>query len=223
MTGIPRSTIRDWIKPSPRRRRSTPPQSPSELIAGLPWPEYSYLLGMYLGDGTLSVSRRGVYRLRVVMDIRYPGIIAACVATMQAVMPRKPRACPTPPLPRRRRSAAHSKSWPILFPQHGPGPQASSVAIELVRLAAEKSSGGHPREFIRGLHPLRRLPGAQPRQRQGLSALLLQPGLGRHPPPVLRRPASKISVEYRLNRWDSVSIARAPSVAILDSFIGPKA
>ena len=32
-----------------------------------------------------------------------------------------------------------------------------------------------------------------------------------------------IGVEYRLNRWDSVSIARAPSVAILDSFIGPKA
>ncbi len=32
-----------------------------------------------------------------------------------------------------------------------------------------------------------------------------------------------IGVQYTWNRWDSVSIARAPSVAILDSFIGPKA
>ena len=63
------------------------PQSPSALIAGLPWPEYSYLLGIYLGDGTLSRLPARRLPLRIVMDIRYPGIIAECVAAMRAVMP----------------------------------------------------------------------------------------------------------------------------------------
>src|SRR5690242_2752845 len=118
MTGIPRSTIRDWIKPN-RRRPSKARRTPSELIAGLPWREYSYLLGVYLGDGTLSVSRRGVYRLRIVMDIRYPRIIAACVTATRAVMPtnrvhvQRLRFCAV-------EIGCSSKSWPILFPQHGP-------------------------------------------------------------------------------------------------------
>ncbi len=218
MTGIPRSTIRDWIKPNPRRRRSTPPQSPSALIAGLPWPDYSYLLGIYLGDGTLSVSRRGVYRLRVVMDIRYPGIIAVCVAAMRAVMPRNRV------LVQRRRYRAveigcSSKSWPILFPQHGSGPKHLR-RIELVDWQREIVAH-HPREFIRGLI-----------HSDGCRSLNWVNGKG-YPRYFFTQVSDDIrnlfcetcdllGVQWRLNRWNSVSIARAPSVAILDSFIGPK-
>jgi hypothetical protein len=32
----------------------------------------------------------------------------------------------------------------------------------------------------------------------------------------------RLSVIYTWNNWKTVSIARAPSVALLDSFIGPK-
>jgi hypothetical protein len=31
----------------------------------------------------------------------------------------------------------------------------------------------------------------------------------------------RLGIEYRRNRWNPVSIARAPSVALLDSFVGP--
>jgi hypothetical protein len=32
--------------------------------------EHSYRLGVYLGDGTLSRNRKGVYRLRIFTDSR---------------------------------------------------------------------------------------------------------------------------------------------------------
>ncbi len=39
---------------------------------------YVYLLGMYLGDGYIARSRRGVWRLRIIMDARYSQIIEEC-------------------------------------------------------------------------------------------------------------------------------------------------
>jgi hypothetical protein len=41
---------------------------------------------MYLGDGCLSVTR-GIWRLRVVLDARYPAIIAGCARVMAQVVP----------------------------------------------------------------------------------------------------------------------------------------
>lgn len=32
----------------------------------------------------------------------------------------------------------------------------------------------------------------------------------------------RLGIRYRQNRWNSISIARAPSVALLDSFVVPK-
>src|SRR5918995_359228 len=48
---------------------------------------YSYLLGLYLGDGCISQGRRGVYRLRVFLDRAYPLIVEECVAAMSLAMP----------------------------------------------------------------------------------------------------------------------------------------
>ena len=36
---------------------------------------YAYLLGIYLGDGTLTRSPRDVYNLRVSCDLKYPDIV----------------------------------------------------------------------------------------------------------------------------------------------------
>src|SRR3954464_14293518 len=73
VTWIPRSTVREWLKPETLR---TPRRLPPQVsLAALPGPEYSYLLGFYLGDGALSKHRRGVYKLRIVMDAQYPRII----------------------------------------------------------------------------------------------------------------------------------------------------
>jgi len=75
---------------------------------------------VYLGDGTVSRGRRGVYRLRIFMDSRYTGIIDECAAAMAAVMPTN--------VVRVEKLASNaveigcsSKLWPVLFPQAGPG------------------------------------------------------------------------------------------------------
>src|SRR5438874_2651010 len=84
VTGIPRTTVRDW------RRRTTQPGSgftqrstnncPICDETALDGSSYCYLLGLYLGDGTISSCARGVYSLRVTLDRRYPDIIDECVA-----------------------------------------------------------------------------------------------------------------------------------------------
>ena len=119
-TGIPRSTIRDW-------RNGHVPQRPREHecleqhLKSLDEAAYSYLLGMYLGDGCISDHPRGVCRLRITLDAVHPGIAAECINAIEAVVPGK-RAH----LLRRRdqRSVEVSnywKHWPCLVPQHRKG------------------------------------------------------------------------------------------------------
>ncbi|MBA3263048.1 MAG: hypothetical protein H0T69_11405 [Thermoleophilaceae bacterium] len=77
------------------------------------------LLGLYLGDGCLSAHPRGVFKLRISLDACYPGVMEECEDAMREVMPRS----------RLNRVSyctwfelySYSKSWPCLFPQHGPG------------------------------------------------------------------------------------------------------
>jgi hypothetical protein len=57
-TGIPRATVRDWLKGRTPEQRVAPAWPTDHDIAG-PREQYSYLLGMYLGDGCLSEHPRG--------------------------------------------------------------------------------------------------------------------------------------------------------------------
>jgi hypothetical protein len=125
-TGIPRSTLRAWIAGHVPRSRSLGGESGCAACGGarheyreLP-PSYGYLLGLYLGDGYLAAHPRGVYKLRIMLDARYPGVIDQCEAAMREVLPssRVNR------LHRKYGDVevySYSKAWPCLFPQHGPG------------------------------------------------------------------------------------------------------
>lgn len=212
MTGIPRPTVRDWLK-RPRRRQRRPVD-----LAALPKEKYSYLLGFYFGDGTISRYKKGVYRLRIVTDVRYPRIIGECVSAMRAVMPENRVRVQRLPFGAVEIGCS-SKSWPIVFPQHGPGPkhkrriELAPWQLEIVTL--------YPSAFIRGLihsdgcRVLNRVNG-KPYPRYFFSQVSDD----------IRRlfcdACRMVGVQYTWNRPDCVSIARAPSVAILDSFIGPK-
>jgi hypothetical protein len=127
--GIPVATVRDWHAgkvPTHSRRRGepVPPCCPAcghdeHNFSQLPR-DFVYLLGLYLGDGSISSHRRDVHKLRVVLDLRYPKIIDECAAAMGAVIPRSR-------VDRVRKKSncfevySYSRSWPCLFPQHGPG------------------------------------------------------------------------------------------------------
>jgi hypothetical protein len=121
LTGIPRPTVRDWRCRPPARLRQPIASSACGVdhdFASLPAAAYSYLLGLYLGDGCISQDRR-VWRLRIVLDKKYPAIIDRCCAAIEMLMPGqragivKQVGCVEVCL--------YSKHWPCLLPQHGPG------------------------------------------------------------------------------------------------------
>jgi hypothetical protein len=124
LTQIPRSTVRDWrsglFRSTMRMQEghARPCRQACEPWT-LPPSAYSYLLGMYLGDGCISRSNQ-VWRLRIFTDAQYPGIIEECSRAMEMVMPgrrtywlRRPSRCVE--------ISMYSKHWVCLFPQHGPG------------------------------------------------------------------------------------------------------
>jgi hypothetical protein len=148
-TGVPRCTVRDWrIRPPTRKRPvESSPCGVDHDFAALPATAYSYLLGMYLGDGCISRGGR-VWRLRIVLDAKYPGIIERCREAIDILMPgqhaatlRLARNCVEVSL--------YSKHWPCLFPQHGPGKKhARPIRLE----SWQKAVVSHYTEvFVRGL------------------------------------------------------------------------
>jgi hypothetical protein len=121
--GVPRSTVRDWLagrlpRGFHRGASGCPGCGGLHDLEALP-PSYVYLLGMYLGDGCLSEHPRRVFKLRISLDARYPGIADECERAVRAVLPKN----------RIGRVGygtwnelyAYSRSWGCLFPQHGPG------------------------------------------------------------------------------------------------------
>jgi hypothetical protein len=146
--GVPRTTVRDW-----RRRPQIQPRlvstSPCDVVhdfSELPAAAYCYVLGLYLGDGSISRNRR-VWRLRVTLDKKYPAIIDRCRQAIEMLMPGQrtgivPRVgCVDVSL--------HSKHWPCLLLQHGPGMKHTRrIALEPWQQALVDQA---TQEFIVGL------------------------------------------------------------------------
>jgi hypothetical protein len=132
--GLSVSTVKDWHAGKlPQHSRTTlrngDPIPPSCLVCNqdehqfdrLP-STYVYLLGLYLGDGTISRHQGGVYRLRIFLDMKYPEIVAESEEAMRLVLTGNrverlltPSNC--------FQVSSYSRAWPCLFPEHGPGPK----------------------------------------------------------------------------------------------------
>ncbi|HEX6233316.1 MAG TPA: helix-turn-helix domain-containing protein [Jiangellaceae bacterium] len=220
-TGIPRTTVRMWLNgqsPNFDQRTADCPACAGQFDR-LPRGEYVYLLGLYLGDGTLSEGRRSVYKLRIICANAYPRLMRECEAAMAAVLPNK--------IGRVTKAGctevySNSKHWPCLFPQHGPGMKHTRE----IKLAdwQQRLVDKDPRPLIRGLihsdgcRVLNRAVGTKyppyPRYHfTNTSADIRQ---------IFTDACDAIGVEWRRNNATNISVARRASVAILDSFIGPK-
>ena len=216
-TGISRPTIRDWVL-SERWL-----QDPPSLVfrpQDLPPREYAYLLGIYLGDGTISRAAKGVWKLRVFQDTRYPGIIGEIVRAMRAVLPNRVGVM-------RRGTTncveiySHSKRWPLVFPQAGPGKKHTRK----IELSAWQWGivWQEPGQLLRGLihsdgcrvsNTVWRGRYAYPRYFFTNHSLDIQQ--------VFKDTCDLLEIEYRNNRWHSISVAKRASVAKLDEIVGPK-
>jgi hypothetical protein len=121
--GIPRRTILDWRRPTYVRRAVTEicprcwqPAKPIRFTTD----DYAELLGLYLGDGSISQHLR-TDRLRIVLDDKYPGIIADTCALLRRCFPRNEVHVGRGSKGKWSAVSLYSRHLVCLFPQHGEG------------------------------------------------------------------------------------------------------
>jgi hypothetical protein len=155
-TGLPRSTVKNWIvagfAETASGRSSSCGPGAGELPAcwrvdPVPAESYAYLLGQYLGDGHVVRVGRS-FKLEVFCDAKYPGIARECAVAMATVSGG------TRPNRRDRKGCwgiyGYSNHWPCLLPQHGPG-KKHDRAIVLEPWQESIVLDAHPGAFLRGL------------------------------------------------------------------------
>lgn len=232
-TGVSRSSLRQWrLRTAQGRdlyvRDTTCPRCITPRVLPEPKADYAYLLGLYLGDGCISpVSdpRKEVWALRIACANTWPGLIAQCVATVQAVRPaNKVRVVPKTGCVE---VNSHSKHWPCLFPQHGPG-RKHERRIELVEWQREIVDE-FSEELVRGLlhsdgcrfiNRVRR-PAAggerwyeYPRYNFTNVSVDIQR--------IFTDALDRLGIAWKQMNRKNVSVARREAVARLDGFVGPK-
>jgi len=155
-TGISRAAIRSWAAGRVSHRGFARRRGSCLRCAGYRFPvprvsefAYAHLLGLYLGDGSISAHARGVYRLRVSLDRAYPTIVAECVASMGILMPANKISVVRATDCQMDEPSSFSRHWPCLLPQHGPG-RKHERRIELEPWEREIADH-YPWRLLRGL------------------------------------------------------------------------
>ena len=142
-TGIARQTIMRW-----RHRGFPEREEPSSSWTVAP-PEYSYVLGLYLGDGCLyRAGRSKIYTLDLACDLRYPMIAREAAQALRRVFNAPVRSSFPNDAACVHLKISHA-GLVGAFPQHGPG-RKHTRKIELVewqRVLTHRN----PEAFIRGL------------------------------------------------------------------------
>jgi hypothetical protein len=224
-TGIPRATVRDWRRKPARKIARRPIGCPACGHAehdpeALPAADYAYLLGLYLGDGCISPHRRGVFHLRVTLDVRYPLIIEECRQAVAAVIGKRPGltsqvGCVA--------VSSWSKQWPCLFPQHGPG-RKHERKIALVDWQ-QRIVDEHPRALLRGLihsDGWRGTNRVTVRGKQYAYPRYQFCNVSEDIKRIFCDACDALGIEWRRMNAKNISVARRASVARLDEFVGPK-
>lgn len=145
--GVSVAAIRHWRRGSRRSGDQDAPRCPRCHGRQLDEIAYAYLLGLYLGDGHLTVSKNGVWALSISCCDGWPGLMAQARLAMSAVMPTSKvfavarTGCTE--------IKSTSKHWLCLFPQHGPGRKHErEIKLEPWQ---EEIVAEYPGDFARGL------------------------------------------------------------------------
>jgi hypothetical protein len=231
--GIPRSTIRDWRRPTYVSRRTTPLETcprcwrSTKRIRCTP-EDYAALLGLYLGDGCISSGPRTM-RLRVALDAKYPMIIDEVQAILTRCFPENEVDVIDQNLTGKCVNVSvYSKHLPCLFPQHGPGVKhRRRIILEPWQNAIVEVL---PWPFIRaciwtdGCSFLNRTDIHRPQPYEYLSYQFSN--MSKDIVGLFVAACDRVGVVTRVNRsrrglWD-VRINRRPSVALMQEYVGLK-
>lgn len=229
-TGVNRATLRDW-RDHPEKAlalRAICPRCGDAPALPEPRADYAYLLGLYLGDGCISVAghpAKGVWKLRIMCAGAWPGLVEECVRAMRAVRPGNKV------MMQRKQGCVEVLScswhWPCLFPQHGPG-KKHTRQIEL-RSWQQCIVSEFPGDFARGLfhsdgcrgvNRVRRKLAVGERTYEYSRYLFVNQSAD-----ILRlcgQTLDLLGVAWRFSKPNTISVARKEAVARLDEFVGPK-
>lgn len=221
-SGIPRGTIRDCIK-----KFGTLQELEDYLLREqkVHWTirsqwqkfrvNYSYMLGIYLGDGYIATHPR-TYRLRIAMDVKYPNIIQQVMDAMAIIVPnnsihtREYTGC--------LEIACYSNHWIEIFPQHGEGVKHTRDII--LEDWQQTIVDEYPIEFVRGLihsdgcH-------IEPVTNGKIYSRYEFKNVSDDIHKLFCDTVEKLGLSW--TRWGRcITIARRPDVAFLDKHIGPK-
>jgi hypothetical protein len=225
--GVPEPTVVHWLRGDRRGPRSDGRDKVCPRCQGafLDEEQYSYLLGLYLGDGYINVGRRGVASLSVFCDDGWPGIASEVRGALEAVMPSS-SVCT---VARTGCSAikSYSTHWPCLFPQHGPGTKHTRpIALEPWQLLIVEQEPGR---LLRGLFH------SDGCRVTNWTEKITTTGRKRYEYPrylfsnkstdilgICASALDQLGIAHRRPRWDMISVARREAVAALDVHVGPK-
>jgi hypothetical protein len=197
---------------------------PAHRTDELPEDAYAYLRGMYLGDGCLYRAGRGVYVLRISLDVAYPRIVASAREAIMAV-----RGGRLPHAVRHKRCAcmvitSYWKAWRCLLPQHGPG-RKHERRIELADWQRRIVTSA-PEAFLRALIHTDGWRGLNRVRVKGRDYAYPRYQFSNRSADIRRLftdVCDQLGVAWRPWGPFHISVARREAVATLDSFIGPKA
>ncbi|MEU6474060.1 helix-turn-helix domain-containing protein [Streptomyces massasporeus] len=231
---VPLGTVGYWKHLDRARRGECPgrhdPKCPRCDGRDLDEPAYSYLLGLYLGDGHIShYSEHRVPNLMITCTESWPGLMDACEAAMRAVFPEN-STC------RVRRTGCsnvkvYSKHLHCLFPQHGPGKKHERRIV--LEPWQQSIVDARPWEFIRGLihsdgcritnWTTRMVAGERKRYEYPRYLFANKSDDIRR---LFTRALDEVGVEWSTLARGSdpftISVARKASVALMDAHVGPK-
>ena len=221
--GLSRNTVAGWLYGSRSRIHSGPDRRCpfcSRPARAVDHPaEYAYLLGCYLGDGHLLMTRR-VPLLKVACDLRYPGLIAEVGAAMLA--------CGARVVGHQRREGRDDvrsswMHWPCLLPQHGPG-KKHDRAIRLHDWQ-QQIIDQWPGRLIRGLFHSDGCRTNNKIARGGHTYSYPRYQFVNESADIMglcQATLDTLGVRWRMCRRNMLSVARRDDVHALDQYVGPK-
>jgi len=169
--------------------------------------------------------KRGVYRLRIFLDLRYPNIIDECYGAIRAIRTRDSSVTFVHQSSGCVEVSAYWKHWPCLFPQHGPG-MKHTREISL-RNWQEDIVSANPGELLRGLIHSDGWRGMNKVRGEGKKRYYWYPrynftSASEDIRRIFCNACDDYGVRWRRMNARTIAISRAADVAKLDLVVGPK-
>lgn len=221
--GLPERTVSDWR--SGRRRSDLARAGRCPRCSGCDVPtSYAYLLGAYLGDGHITMGRRGVQTIAIACDNAWPRVMREVGGAMAAALGNRVSFAQRDGCVQVRAASRH---WTCLFPQHGPGKKHDRpIALERWQQdVVERHTG----LLLRGLFHSDgcRIANWTTREVAGEVKRYTYPRyfFTNKSTDILDLCAAgldRLGIAHRRPRPDTISVARRAAVAALDEHVGPK-